>query len=371
LTGYSVTIAGATINGAAIAEAHTADEVIESAGGNYVEPVQGQVLSPALGGTDYGVGVSGTLTYATEDVVLSPAWGGPASYGVGGIGLTGKATLTSANNVLFGSGQFGKDKALLTPNYYPPSSQAGVTTDTTYGVGNATSGTLNLSLYTLTASIVWPAEANVTDDETAWGPTGTEYAGTFVVPDVADVIDGVFYGAGGTEFEGESAGTGVSVAALEAILDARGITTANIALTQQPLSSAQTETAAAAAITAASLATAASVSTVQDSIDTLDWSARAILSGTVNTLNSKSDFTLTGDFSATDSMYVRCWLVFITGPNKGTGRLIGTYTGATKRVQFTGGGSRGEFVSTVSAGDEFYIVPTTDLVAGIIGVKNV
>jgi hypothetical protein len=126
-----------------------------------------------------------------------------------------------------------------------------------------------------------------------------------------------------------------------------------------------------AAIEAAALATADSVSAVQDSIDALDWSARAILSGTVNTVNSKADFTLTGDFSATDSMYARCWLVFTTGPNRGTGRLIGTYTGETKRVQFTGGGSRGEFVATVSAGDEFYIVPTTDLVAGIIGVKNV
>lgn len=69
-------------------------------------------------------------------------------------------------------------------------------------------GELDLGDYTLTAGIVWPAAANVTDDEVAWGPTGAEYAGTFSVPAVADVKDGVLYGAAGTEFEGEYAVSG-------------------------------------------------------------------------------------------------------------------------------------------------------------------
>jgi hypothetical protein len=38
-------------------------------------------------------------------------------------------------------------------------------------------GTLNMGLYTLTSGIVWPAVGNVSTVETAWGPTGAEYAG--------------------------------------------------------------------------------------------------------------------------------------------------------------------------------------------------
>lgn len=104
-------------------------------------------------------------------------------------------------------------------------------------------------------------------------------------------------------------------------------------------------------------------------VGALDWTARAILSGTVAVVTSNSDFTLTGaDLSSVDDQYNKCWLVFHTGNNKGVGRLIGDYTGATKRVQFTGGGSRGVFPSTVVAGDSWYLMPNTDVVAGIIGV---
>jgi len=105
-------------------------------------------------------------------------------------------------------------------------------------------------------------------------------------------------------------------------------------------------------------------------IGNLDWTARAILSGTVDTVTSNADFTLTSDdLSATDDQYKKCWLVFVTGNNKAVGRMIGVYTGATKRVQFNGAGVRGVFPSTVVAGDEWYLIPTSDVVAGIVGVR--
>ena len=84
-------------------------------------------------------------------------------------------------------------------------------------------GQIDMSDYTLTAGIVWPAEANVSDIETAWGPTGAEYAGELdmslytlisgvTFPDPGNVSDvETEYGIGGT---GE-AGT-MDVAALVA-----------------------------------------------------------------------------------------------------------------------------------------------------------
>ena len=138
-------------------------------GGTYVVPVVGQVLAPAQGGTAYGAGsgTSGTLTFAdttyvlstapdygiagtggaktatlpATSVVLTEAWGGPATYGVAGTGSTPQATLTLGDNVAYGSGQYGKFGALLTPNFYAPSDIAGVTESTTFGVGNAQTGT--------------------------------------------------------------------------------------------------------------------------------------------------------------------------------------------------------------------------------------
>jgi len=45
---------------------------------------------------------------------------------------------------------------------------------------------------------VWPAEANVWEAETAWGPTGAEYAGTLTLSAAADVWHGADpYGVGG------------------------------------------------------------------------------------------------------------------------------------------------------------------------------
>ncbi len=132
-----------------------------------------------------------------------------------------------------------------------------------------------------------------------------------------------------------------------------------------PTAATQIQAATAAALAAYDPPTYAEMNS---GFGLLDWVSRAILFGTVDTVTSNADFTLAGDLGAVNDLYKYCWLVFTDGPNKGTGRMIQIYTGATKRVQFTGAGSRGAFATTVTAGDAFYIVPTTDLVAGIIGV---
>ena len=49
------------------------------------------------------------------------------------------------------------------------------------------------------ASSVFPAAANVLEAETAYGPTGAEYAGTYHAPDVAEVIDSADFGAASAE----------------------------------------------------------------------------------------------------------------------------------------------------------------------------
>lgn len=82
-----------------------------------------------------------------------------------------------------------------------------------------------------------------------------------------------------------------------------------------------------------------------------------VIAGTVNVDTSTSDFTLTSTaLLANDNEYNSMWLVFTSGNNKGVPRIIGAYTGATKRVQFTGGGMRGAFPETVTAGDSFLIL---------------
>ena len=58
---------------------------------------------------------------------------------------------------------------------------------------------------------VYPSEGDVDNTASDYGPTGTEYTGTFAVPSVGNVVDGVFYGAAGTEFEGTYVGGGSAV----------------------------------------------------------------------------------------------------------------------------------------------------------------
>jgi hypothetical protein len=87
--------------------------------------------------------------------------------------------------------------------------------ETAYGpTGAEYAGTLDLSLYTLTSGIVWPDPDNVTEDEAAWGPTGAEYAGLYHESTVGEVKNGTMFGAssvlegeyspGGTFAEGQA-----------------------------------------------------------------------------------------------------------------------------------------------------------------------
>ena len=82
----------------------------------------------------------------------------------------------------------------------------------------------------------------------------------------------------------------------------------------------------------------------------------AVAYGTVNARTSESDFTLTStELSANNNDYDNMWLVFLDNNNQFVPRVIGTYTGATKRVQFTGSGLQGAFPQTVQAGDKWFI----------------
>lgn len=83
----------------------------------------------------------------------------------------------------------------------------------------------------------------------------------------------------------------------------------------------------------------------------------SIAVGYVNQVTSPSDFYLnSSDLSSSDSTHNNQWLVFISGANNFVPRLIQTYTGATKRVQFTGTGLKGAFPQTVASGDPFQVM---------------
>lgn len=82
-----------------------------------------------------------------------------------------------------------------------------------------------------------------------------------------------------------------------------------------------------------------------------------IATGTVNAVTDNGDFTLTStDLTTNDNDYDAMWLILLENNNKFVPRVIGTYTGATKRVQFTGSGLKGDFPQTVQAGDDFAIL---------------
>lgn len=57
---------------------------------------------------------------------------------------------------------------------------------------------------------VYPSPADVDVTSLPYGPTGTEYTGTLVLPAVTDVKVGVMYGGGGTEFTGTLAAGGLA-----------------------------------------------------------------------------------------------------------------------------------------------------------------
>ena len=124
------------------------------------------------------------LTCATTEACL--AIGGTGSFEVTG---EGQVTLDSGGFVScpFTGVQNGKvltsieaDQAIgaatqLSTDQAEVLAAAAYIDDTQTILGQA--GTLDMDLYTLTSGIVWPDEANVSTIETAWGPTGDEYAG--------------------------------------------------------------------------------------------------------------------------------------------------------------------------------------------------
>jgi hypothetical protein len=83
----------------------------------------------------------------------------------------------------------------------------------------------------------------------------------------------------------------------------------------------------------------------------------AVCTGIVNTVTSASDFTLTSsNLSSFTGDYDNMWLVLLNNNNRFIPRLIGTYTGGTKRVQFTGSGMAGAFPQSVNPGDTWMII---------------
>lgn len=102
--------------------------------------------------------------------------------------------------------------------------------------------------------------------------------------------------------------------------------------------------------------TAASVNQTGDCYPSLSSLIQGAV-GTINTVASNADFTLTSsDLSSNNDDYKNAWILFTSGNNKFVARVIGTYTGATKRVQLTGEGMRGAFPRTVQAGDSFVVL---------------
>jgi hypothetical protein len=224
----------------------------------YTDPGKTNVLV----GHDYtygGASQTASLTLPATSVVLTSAFGGPATYGVDGSGSTPQATLPAAGDTRYGAAAYGKYGATTTPTCRVPTAAqtlygisvdvsdtgtqhvpsandvrsgmaTGATTgnatflavgkvqnDTSYGTsGTQYTGTLNLGLYTLTAGIVWPSQANVSSTETAWGPTGAEYHGTLAMSLytlISGVVAASFVVTGHDNYMGGSAGSYQTTAA--------------------------------------------------------------------------------------------------------------------------------------------------------------
>lgn len=83
----------------------------------------------------------------------------------------------------------------------------------------------------------------------------------------------------------------------------------------------------------------------------------AVVRGTVAAVSGNDDFTLTStDLSSNNNDYNTMWLVMLTGSSKFIPRLIGSYTGVTKRVLFSGTGLAGGFPQAINVGDEWMIL---------------
>jgi hypothetical protein len=83
----------------------------------------------------------------------------------------------------------------------------------------------------------------------------------------------------------------------------------------------------------------------------------AVARGTVNAVTDSGDFTVTStDLSSNDFDYDNMWFVMLDGANKFIPRLLGIYTGSTKRVQFSGSNMAGAFPQTINPGDSWMII---------------
>ena len=124
----------------------------------------GYILSPhVLTGSG-----TGTLTLPISGAVLSPTWGGPASFGYSGTGSIGTATLSSTAITIAGSGRYGLSGTGSLPAYSPP-------------VQN---------------QVLSPS-----DGGTAYGPN-LSTSGSLTLPPPAKVQTGYQYGAGGDQYTG-------------------------------------------------------------------------------------------------------------------------------------------------------------------------
>ena len=255
-SGFALANYGAAINCLATNQSGTGDEgflcsgsytlLKNCAGYNNTDHVSG---TPLVNDGFVSLSADPYVSQATDDFRPNNTAGGGALLRAAGIGAPGQM-----HNTDIGAVQH-SDPASADP-----------------GVGNVESGvgyTINDVLKT--GTLVLPTEAQV-ESGVGFGASGTEFTGSFVggypygdsdasqvlttadgagtyvpIADSDTVDGGITYGAG-------EEGTGVNAAAIEAILDARGITTDNIPLIQQPLDATETQAAAAAAIAAAGLA---------------------------------------------------------------------------------------------------------------------
>lgn len=210
------------------ATAYKANSATNNRTGTATVPAASLVLS----GTSYGVGGNGSTGTRTDAPAGKVRSG--TSYGAGGTALSGTLTLPTAGQVLAGV-QYGEGGNQYTGTLdagaggvYPDpgdvrlgvsygSSQTGTLTLPTAGqvlsgVGFGSGGTQ----YTGTRA---DAPVGKVVSGTSYGAGGTGLAGTVILPAESDVRDGEGYGAGGTEFVGTLVVTGGGGATADEVVD--------------------------------------------------------------------------------------------------------------------------------------------------------
>jgi hypothetical protein len=192
LTGESVKIRNTTINGAATAESHTANQVVKSAGGNYDDDnlAVGNVR-PVL----FGLGLTGTLAnLAAGDaayVALEATRNSFTTLPAGPLILVGE-TLTlagvptagtfdeAARNIGTAAGNIVEGASItiataVTNGTYHETAEGEVKNGVGFGAGSAQTGNVTL-----------PAVGKVELAQT-YGTLGTEFTGTVTTPSINDV----------------------------------------------------------------------------------------------------------------------------------------------------------------------------------------